>query len=274
MKTVSIIGLGWLGLPLAEKLASEKFTVIGSSTTEEKVKKLSQKSFGAVLFELTPHPSGKGFNALFESEILVIAFPPKSRTQSSEFYLQQITFLKKQIDQSKIKKVLFVSSTGIYPDDPNGQGYQEEFPLTKENTGNRAIFEAERMLGEKRAYDLSIIRFGGLMGGERILGKYFQGKENVDGEARVNYIHQVDAVRLCEWIIGEGRWNEILNGVAPEHPTKKEILLQNHQDYGFELPKSFQPNSKNDQRLILSEKLKELGFQFHYPNPLDFTYAI
>lgn len=274
MKSISIIGLGWLGRPLAERLASEDYEVIGSTTQAEKASHLSQKAYTVVTLNLNPHPIGNGFNILFQSDTLVIAFPPKSKSQKPEFYFQQLAFLKKLIDQSKVKKVLFISSTGIYPQEVRKSEYDEEEELTKQNCGNNILLEAERIISEKRSYQLSIIRFGGLMGDERILGKYLEGKENVDGSSRVNYIHQADAVSLCHWVMEENLWEEIFNGVAPEHPTKKEILIKNASDFGYELPKNFTSKSDDEQRIISGEKVLDMGFEFEFPDPLAFPYKL
>lgn len=273
MKKVGIIGLGWLGLPLAEKLTLEEYQVIGSTTTREKAEKLSKEAYGVVTLHLNPHPTGKGFNALFESDTLVIAFPPKSRSQSAEFYFQQLTFLKKLIDQSKVKRILFISSTGIYPSEGRGMPYDEEDELTKATTGSSHLLEAERILSEKRTYQLTVIRMGGLMGGDRVVGKYFQGKENVDGSSPVNYIHQEDAVRLCQWVMEQNQWDELFNGVAPQHPTKKEMIEKTAQELGFESPKSYSDPTGTSHRIISSEKLIDYGFEFSFPDPLDFRYS-
>ncbi len=274
MKKISIIGLGWLGFPLAEKLASEDYDVIGSSTSMEKAERLSKEAFSVVTYKLSPHPTGKGFNALFDVDTVIITIPPRSKTQSSEFYFQQLSFLRKQLDQSKVKRVIFISSTGIYPNEPRSTPYDEEDEITKINTGNKTIFEAERIISERRNFDLTIIRFGGLMGGSRIIGKYFQGKEDVDGAARVNYIHQMDAIAMCQWVIESAHWEEVFNGVAPEHPSKKEIIERNSRDFGFELPKSYKKLESVDQRLISSEKAEDMGFNFDLPNPLEFDYQL
>ncbi|MDN3204965.1 NAD-dependent epimerase/dehydratase family protein [Algoriphagus sediminis] len=272
MKKISIVGLGWLGKALAEKLSSEEYDVLGSTTTEEKAKSLSQEAYSVVTLKLAPHPTGKGFNKLFEVDTCVITIPPKTRSQSQEFYFQQLTFLKKLIDQSKVKRVIFISSSGVYPNEPREIPYDEEDEINPDNTGNPVILEAERIISERRLYELSIIRFGGLMGGGRILAKYFQGRENVDGEARVNYIHQTDAVNLCQWIIEQGHWEEVFNGVAPEHPNKKSIIEKNLKEFNFDPPKSYSELHHETFRLISSEKLIEMGFEFTYPDPLYFDY--
>ena len=78
MNKISIIGLGWLGLPLAKNLQEKGYEVIGSTTTGEKVKKLEAEGITSVQFSLEPYPKGLGFQKLFEAEILVITIPPRS----------------------------------------------------------------------------------------------------------------------------------------------------------------------------------------------------
>lgn len=80
---------------------------------------------------------------------------------------------------------------------------------------------AENLLWKNKTYDLTVIRFGGLLGDNRIPGKYFSGKENVPGHPPVNYIHRKDAVNAVLWIIEKNLWNETYNIVCPKHPEKR-----------------------------------------------------
>lgn len=272
MKKVSIIGLGWIGLPLAHALKSHGKEVIGSTTSAEKLSRIQSEGIPAVQFEMIPFPQGKGFQALFKADILVVNIPPRSRTQGADFYLEQLKFLRSMIDQSPVKKVIFVSSTGIYPEISREEEYSEDFFLSLENCGNQTLLKAEQMMDADRDFDLSIVRFGGLMGGDRIPGKYFACKENVAGHTRVNFIHRNDAVGILVWIIDNDLWNEVYNGVAPIHSLRKDIYERNHQDLGFPLPASFQQAKAGEDRLISGKKILETGFQFEFPNPLDFKY--
>ncbi|MBN3521584.1 NAD(P)H-binding protein [Algoriphagus lutimaris] len=274
MKTVGIIGLGWTGLPLAQYLKSKSWEVIGSTTTDQKKQELEQKGLKVVTLKMNPHPEGKGFQKLFQSEYLVINIPPRSRVQSSDFYLEQLKYLKSMINQAGSKKVLFVSSTGIYPSAPRAKAYDESFLLTRENTGNPTLWDAEQMITNSADFDLTILRFGGLMGEERVPGKYFSGKEQVKGHTRVNYIHQDDAVRMIAWILENDLWDEIYNGVAPIHSVKKEIFEKNAKDLKMPPPLSYEPSQTGEDRLIDSEKIIKTGFVFKYPDPLDFPYSL
>lgn len=272
MKTVSIIGLGWIGEPLGLLLNQKGFRVLGSTTSVEKQEKLALKGLQAIRFSLNPHPEGLGFNALFQSEVLVVNIPPRTRSGNGSFHLEQLNYLRTLIDRSSVKQVIFVSSTGIYPELNSLEKYRENYPITLENTGNDTLFRAESWMEKNRAYDLSIVRFGGLMGKDRIPGKYFSGKENVAGHTRVNFIHQEDAVSMIAWIIEKGLWNETFNGVAPIHPLRREIYEKNAAELGLAPPASYQNESYGKDRLIDSSKILETGFEFKFPDPLEFSY--
>jgi nucleoside-diphosphate-sugar epimerase len=274
MNSVSIIGLGWMGEPLGFLLQQKGFQVKGSTTSPEKQKKLQAEGLEAILFSLNPHPEGTGFNSLFQSEILIVNLPPKSRKGNGAFYLEQLKYLRGLIDHSSVKKVIFVSSSSIYPESPSHVEYAEDYPLTLENTGNEILLRAEQFMDQNKSYELTIVRFGGLMGADRIPGKYFSGKENVTGHTRVNFIHQIDAVRLIAWIIKEELWNDTFNGVAPFHPLRREVYEKNAHELGIECPKNYLIEEEGNDRLISSSKIIETKFEFEFPHPLEFTYEV
>ena len=54
MKSVSIMGCGWLGFPLAEYLIKKKYSVKGSTTSAEKIDKLLAAGIDAFIITSTP----------------------------------------------------------------------------------------------------------------------------------------------------------------------------------------------------------------------------
>ncbi len=273
MKTVSIIGLGWIGEPLGFFLREKGFQVKGSTTSAEKQAKLSSRGLNAIRFSLNPHPEGLGFHELFQSEILVVNIPPRTRSGNGEFHLEQIKYLRGLLDNSGVKKVIFVSSTGVYPEVISNEKYAEHFPLSVENAGNDTIFCAEQLMAKNSNYELTTVRFGGLLGDDRIPGKYFSGKENVVGHTRVNFIHRRDAVKLLAWVIEKELWNETFNGVAPIHPLRREIYEKNAAELSIAPPASYQNEAEGKDRLIDSSKIIGTGFEFEFPDPLEFRYS-
>ncbi|MCE2780000.1 MAG: epimerase [Algoriphagus sp.] len=274
MKKVSIIGLGWLGEAAGLLLQKQGYRVIGSSTRPEKVELLRKKGLDAIHFALDPDPKGTGYSRLFDSEILVVTLPPRSRQGDGELYLQQLASLRDLAAHSAVKQVIFISSTGIYPNDSKAVRYTEEEQISESNAGNAIMYRAEVLMGTSSTYDLTVLRMGGLMGEDRIPGTYFSGKEQVVGHTRVNFIHQVDAAGMIAWVINQGLWNQTFNGVAPEHPLRREVYLHNANALGIPLPASFQDAADEEGgRLISSEKIVSTGFTFEFSDPLTFLYA-
>jgi nucleoside-diphosphate-sugar epimerase len=273
MKKVSIIGLGWLGEATGMLLQEQGYFVVGSSTRSEKVGLLREKGLDAVHFALDPDPKGIDYQRLFESEILVVTLPPRSRQGDGEAYLQQLASLRDLITGTEVKQVLFISSTGIYPNENKVVPYTEE-EVSESTAGNAILYRAEVLMGTSSRYDLTVLRMGGLMGEDRIPGTYFSGREQVVGHTRVNFIHQTDAARMIAWVINQGLWNQTFNGVAPEHPLRREVYQHNASALGIPLPASFQEATDEEVgRLISSEKIVFTGFTFEYPDPLTFSYA-
>ncbi len=274
MKKVSIIGLGWLGEAAGLLLQKQGYRVIGSSTRPEKVELLRKKGLDAVHFALDPDPKGTGYSQLFDSEILVVTLPPRSRQGDGELYLQQLVSLRDLAAHSAVKQVIFISSTGIYPNENKAVPYTEEEQISESDAGNAILYRAEVLMGTSSTYDLTVLRMGGLVGEDRIPGTYFSGKEQVVGHTRVNFIHQVDAAGMIAWVINQGLWNQTFNGVAPEHPLRREVYQHNANALGIPLPASFPDAADEDGgRLVSSEKIVSTGFTFEYPDPLTFSYV-
>lgn len=269
MKTISIIGLGWLGEPLAEKLMQRGYTIKGSTTSVDKLKRLKEKGIFSRQLQFNPHPEGESFQDLFDADVLFVNIPPRTRSLPETFHPEQIKFVKAMAEQAGVKKIIYVSATSVYPD--NGQTASEDDNLDLENTGNKALLNAENILRSGKNFDLTIIRYGGLLGVDRIPGRYFSGKENVQGNTPVNYIHRDDAVNMAVWIIEKSLWNEIFNGVAPLHPLRKDVYEKNAIDLRIAPPLSYTAEN-SPYKVISPQKIIDTGFKFNIPNPLDFWY--
>jgi len=268
---ISIIGLGWLGKSLSKYLIAKGYRVKGSTTSLEKCSKMEQDGVHCVRLKLSPYPEGNNFQQLFKTDLLIINVPPKSRTLPDSFHPEQIKFLKSLIQQGTVKKVIYISATSVYPDE--NREVDEEEPLDEKNCPNRSLYDAEKLLWKDKDYDLTVIRFGGLLGMDRIPGRYFSGKEDVSGEAPVNYIHQTDAVRMIHFVIEKDLWNETFNGVSPLHPKKREVYEKNAKDLRIAPPKSYLAEEIISWKQVSASKIQSRGFSFVYNNPLLFDYT-
>lgn len=270
-KEISILGCGWVGLPLAEFLIQKNFQVKGSTTKPEKLNVLREKGIDPFLIHFNPVLGATHWEAFMQSEVIVLNIPPQTRRKGQDFHIKQIESFLEKISSFFPKKVLYISSTSVYPN--LNREVTEKDILDNRPETNKALLEAEQLL-KKTNLDLTILRCGGLMGKNRIAGKYFAGKTIDTGKIPVNYVHLQDVIQVIYEVIKQDVWNETLNLVAPYHPTREEVYRKNAQDFDLELPK-FAENSEISYKIVNSEKLiKRLNYSFIYPNPLEFDYQL
>jgi len=269
-KIISIIGCGWLGLPLAEQLLGAGYTVKGSTTSAQKRAVLIQQSIDAYQLLLNPEPIGN-LNALLDADTLIINIPPKAGKMGEGFHPQQIEQLTNAIRLSGIQHVIYVSSTSVYPE--LNRTVVEADVTTETGAGAPMLVRAEQLVQSLMPEKLvTVVRFGGLMGYDRIPGKYVAGKTVDSGAVPVNYIHQNDAAGILQIIIGQ-QPTGVFNGVAPEHPTREAVYRKSCKDFSYELPVFVQPDAPILYKIVSPNKLiQETKYDFQYPNPLDFLY--
>lgn len=267
MASVSILGCGWLGFPLAKKLIDQGFEVKGSTTTDSKIQELKESGINAFKIHL---PDDNLNFEFFKSDYLIINIPPQTSKKGVDHHIESLKPIIKYIPSTQ--KIIYISATSVYPkvDSP----IDEEYELDHQSERAQALIQAEQLLLNTFKERLTIIRFGGLLGYDRIPGRYYSGKNLSQHQQKVNYIHRDDAIGIILAILKQNKWSIILNGIAPKHPTKKEVFLKNSEDFNFELP-TFE-NSKQEltNRIIESSKIEYIiDYSFIYPDPLDFYYT-
>ncbi len=172
MKTVSILGCGWVGKAVKEVLSSQHTVHCLSRDIETNSK---------------AH--------LYDCDVLLIAIPPRNN------YLEVLSQTLEHI--SSQTQVILLSSISFYD-------------------GKPLVVEAEFLVQHYHEKTV-ILRLGGLMGYDRVAGKYTAGKV-MTSDSRTNYVHRDDVVGILEAIISQNISAEVFDVVAPYQSTKKEIL--------------------------------------------------
>lgn len=264
---ISILGCGWLGLPLGKYLVENGHEVKGSTTSEIKLSLLQSIGIQPFLLKFSPAVEGEELAEFLQSETLIICIPPRAGKYGEDYHIQQIQSLIPVIKSSSIQSIIYTSSTSVYPD------LNREITEEDEVIASSALIKVEDLL---KAMDVqtTILRCAGLMGMERIGAKYFAGKHINTGQIPVNYIHQDDVIGIISMIVEKGIWGETFNVVSPEHPVREEVFLKNCKEYGFEVPIFEKAIESIPFKIISPQKLiTKTGYQFKYANPLDFTYS-
>lgn len=259
-KKISILGCGWLGLPLAKTLISKGWQVKGSTTTAHKLQVLQDAGIEPFLIQAETGNAQPNPN-FFESGFLLLNIPP-GRKKTPNFYLSKMQSLLPYIEASSIRKVIFVSSTSVYGD------VCREVTEADEPDHQSELLEAEMLFLSDKNLCTTIIRFGGLFGADRNPGRFFHGKNSIpNGLAPVNLIHLSDCLGLIEAVLDQQKFPAIYNAVAPSHPTKKEFYTKAIMKSGLAAPDFAE--EKTEWKIINPKKIMvDLDYRFQYPDLL------
>ena len=250
MKDVSILGCGWLGKPLAEFLFEKGFEVKGSTTSLNKLEDLKSVNISPFLVDIS---SSKNFEEFLSSEVLIIAITSKD--------LEAFKGLISQIEKSLIKKVIFISSTSVYP------SLNKE--MTEEGaTINSPLVQIENEFKNNQGFKTTIIRFAGLLGVNRNPANWFEGRKIPQPNGFVNMIHQEDCVEIIYQVIQQDVFGEVFNACSNHHPTRKEFYTNAKKRANKEKP-IFDDSQPLKYKIINSDKLqKRLSYTFKFDDLL------
>ena len=257
MSNIAIVGMGWLGKPLAVALQQKGHNIKGSSTNKEKLKMLNEAGLPSFYFLLTEDGlSGEITGFLSAIDILIVLIPPGLRHNSGHNHTLKMLHFVNEIERAGIKRVILVSSTGVY-DDSQGNVTEDDSPEPTLNNGKQ-LLETELMFSNSEAFKATIVRFGGLFGGSRNPVKYLAGRTGLsNGEAPVNLIHRIDCIAIINEIIKQDAFGHIFNAVAPEHPKKSDYYHQKAVEMGIKPPEYSTDNEEEIYKRVDSVNLKK-----------------
>jgi nucleoside-diphosphate-sugar epimerase len=254
---ISILGCGWLGKPLATSLMKQGFSIKGSTTSEAKFSEFQE--IGITPFLISIDYLTHNISAFLDSKILIVALPSKD----IEGFKNLICLIEKSI----VKKVIFISSTSVY-------GNSNEIVTEESETLPSALTTIEMLFKNSTHFETTIIRFAGLFGYNRKPGNFFKdGRKIPNPDGFVNMIHQDDCIQLIEKVIEKNAWNQIFNGCADTHPTRKDFYIKCALDIRLKLPE-FEGVGQINIKIISNKKSKEiLGLNYQYGDLLKLNYA-
>lgn len=267
-KSVSVIGLGWLGLPLAQALQAEGFEVKGSKSDPDGVILAGKSGVNAYELLLDPGLIGEVEPALFEADIAVINIPPRRRDDVASYHFKQMEVLISLVKASSIRQVLFISSTSACPE-LNREVTEADLEMPSKQVG-QVLRKVEQCWMDEAAFETTILRPGGLIGGKRHPVNTLARRGAVPGKNQVNLIHRDDLVRIIIQLIQQEVWGEVFNCCAPMHPTREALYSHVAKMAGLN-PPEFLDEMPQKWKVISPEKLiQRLNYTFMYPDPKFF----
>ena len=268
--TIAIVGCGWLGLPLGQQLVQSAYRVTGSTTREERLPLLKETGIeGFILRSSGEGLIGDNLEGLFGVETLVLNIPPgRKRPDVAKQYPEQVRLLLDKALASGVRRVIFVSSTSVYPN--TGDWVTEETAVAPSTESGRALVMAEEMVRERMGEEQIVLRMAGLVGGERKAGRFFAGKKGIAGGlSRINMVHRVDCLAVMQRLLEGEHWGATFNVCADEHPTKMAFYEQQSKKQGF-APPEFIANI-TPHKVVSNKAIKTaLNYEFQYADPMQF----
>ncbi len=257
---ISILGAGWLGLPLGEVLLKEGYEVKGSTTTEQKLETIKEKGLAPYFIDLDKDEELP--TEFFQSDLLILTLPPGRRDPNVlDNYLKRIRKIIAAIQNSPIQYLIYTSSTGIYGEQEGV--VTENTAVAPDSPSREAVYQSELLL-KKTGRELAIVRLAGLIGGNRNPGRFLAGKKGLsDGEAPVNLVHREDCMGVIREIIRQNAWGETFNVCADDHPSRAAFYTEQAIKLGLEPPEFLEGKKTKMYKVVSNEKVKKaLGYEF------------
>jgi nucleoside-diphosphate-sugar epimerase len=228
---ISIIGLGWLGYPLALDLQKQNHSLFGTTRSADKIQLFHEKGIEAQLLDASLTPESKLLNV----DVCVLNIPP---------FKEELPWFKSW-KWNKETKIIFVSSTSVHGDKDSGNILREQEAWVKDSF-----------------LHWNILRPSGLIGPDRHPGRFLSGKKNLDGKNRpVNLIYRDDVIGVIKTLMEKNLDHLILDVTSDEQKTRKEFYESYCKKHGLPLPE-FNDDETSGERIsnVEMKKIYELKF--------------
>lgn len=262
--TISLLGCGWLGFPLATRLVSKGFPVKASTTSPEKIELFASKGIDPYLVQFSVQQSDDDVKKLLDAHTLIISIPPGRRNPGGfDSYRKMVETVCRLVPDSLLKRIILISSTSVYPD--TDDVVTENTSVAPDTDSGRLMVETEIAL-KKLPVVLIVLRLSGLVGPDRRPGKFFAGKTSVaNGQAPVNLVHRDDVVKLIEVVLEDPASSGIYNVCAPSHPSRMDFYQLAAACEALPEPEFI--NEKKAWKIVNSSRIgREIDFDFSVPD--------
>lgn len=214
---VIIVGLGWLGEPLAFTLQALGYEVAGTTTTPEKAQRLSEQGIKTRLWDLS-EPLPTVWPTELSGDTLILCVPPGKVPN----YAERLGELARLAGKAGILRLIFTSATSIY----GGEGVKREADAQPDSERGARMQACEQAMHASGIAQVLCLRLSGLVGGTREPGRFLAGRSFEGGDEPINLVAQEDLLRFFPALLARTDWPQALNVSAPHHPSRKEFYCQ------------------------------------------------
>ncbi|RTZ15723.1 NAD-dependent epimerase/dehydratase family protein [Vibrio aquaticus] len=271
MKTITVIGGGWLGRPLAHYLETIGHQTYVSKTTNEGVQQLKQESLNAFEFDLNaPLEDLIALLSKQSPDIVIGCFPPGFRSGGGVQYVEHWKKLVEACLAAEVTKLVMVSSTTVYPDTADAM-LEDQASLSLSQSHDQFGDKAKIMLQAEQYVKDSGLKFGvvrcsGLVGPERHPSRFAPRLKQVSDLAPANMLHLTDAVGAVSFVANLEQ-NCVVNATTPNTVSKAEFYQAALDSVGSNEP--LPPIVHIADKRIVADALINLGYRFHHLHTLE-----
>ena len=249
---IGIIGTGWLGKALKEKLERANTLCFGTRSSQDD---LPNNIYKYTLGDELP-------NIINEAATVIVCIPPRLRrktTLEKEKIIKTHELLFNQLSTNT--NLIYTSSTSVY----SGKGL-----MTEDSDCHGSLYEIENLIRNRFKNHL-IVRLGGLAGPNRLIVDIISKKGILNNyNLPSNLLHLDDAVAAIVLAI-QNNLQGTFNLCSPEHPNKWDVYTTWIKKNTLKPIIKGEPSA--DTKTIVSDKfINTLNFDFKYKSPLDYEF--
>ncbi|MCC3160284.1 NAD(P)H-binding protein [Hymenobacter sp. 15J16-1T3B] len=265
--SIALLGCGWLGLPLGRALAAAGHPVAGSTTSADKLPALTAAGIRPHLLRLVPATTAAHVAPLLAgAAVLVVSVPPSRAAADRAAYAAALQPVAEALAASAVRRVVFVSSTGVYADEPRTMTEADAVAAAEADSH---LLRAEWVFQQPgQPWQTTVLRLGGLMGPGRAPGRFLAGRAEVPQPAApVNMLYLDDAVGIVRAVIEQEVWGRTLNVCGAQHPSREQFYRAATAQLGLPVPQ-FVADGRGG-KLIATEQLRAaVRYDFRFDDPL------
>jgi nucleoside-diphosphate-sugar epimerase len=264
---ILIIGCGYVGLPLGERLARAGHEVFG---IRRNISGLASHAIRPLQADITQPATLKTIELNYDAVINLVSSTRGGPEEYRQVYLEGSVNILQWLQQSPPSRYIYTSSTSVYGQ-TDGSWVTESSPTNPDSITSRVLVETEKLL-HNCPFAITL-RVGGIYGPARghLFHQYLRGEATLrdDGSSYLNNIHLQDVTAAIMHLLSAGTPGETYNLVDNEPITQLSFFQWLSKELGKPLPPSApaDPTRKRGvtNKRISNAKLRSTGYTFLYP---------
>jgi nucleoside-diphosphate-sugar epimerase len=276
---VLVVGCGYIGLPLGERLAREGHEVVGIRRSALARSDLEAAGIQPVIADITRPETLASIPPAFDWVVNCVASTHGADPEDyRRVYLDGARNLLSWLAESPPRKFVYTSSTSVYGQ-TDGAEVAEESPTQPRSPTSQVLVETERALlaaHRDHGFPAVILRLAGIYGPGRgyWLKRFLAGEAVTEGDREriLNMIHRADVVGAIVAALARSEPGEVFN-VVDNEPVR---LLDVYRWLAGTLnrpmppmtPSGGQPKrgrSSGNKRVLNRRLTRQLGYRHQYP---------